>query len=126
MRIICAEDVLALDRLTGKSDPVAFIFCGTESKLSCIKMGTINPYWNEEFRFGGVSQDIKHVDELFIQIKDDDGVSHEATSIRGRTESSSSSGGNRSTRKKEMKRLYDNLGGVRHFKPIIPDIIIYF
>ena len=106
IRLICAEDVLALDRLTGKSDPVAFLFCGKESKLSEIKIGTVDPYWNAEFRFGGAIQDIRHIDELHIQVKDDDGINKEAGRVRGRTASSTGS------KVPKMKRLYENLGGV--------------
>ena len=103
VRVICAEDVLAKDRLTGKSDPVAFVFCGKESKISAIKTGTCNPYWNAEFRFGGAMQNIRDLDELHVQIKDDDGVSKEVGQVRGRT---------RPTKTVKMKRLYDNLGGI--------------
>ena len=110
VRVICAEDVLALDRLTGKSDPVAFVFCGKESALSHIKTGTCNPYWNQEFRFGGATQNIQQVDELHIQIKDDDGVSQEAVAVRGRTTQLTQKG--QKGGRVKMKRLYDNLGGV--------------
>ena len=61
------------------------MFCGKESKISAIKTGTCNPYWNAEFRFGGAMQNIRHLDELHVQIKDDDGVSKEVGQVRGRT-----------------------------------------
>jgi hypothetical protein len=105
VRVICAEDVLALDRLSGKSDPVAFVFCGKESRLSQIMIGTCNPYWNAEFCFKNTTQNIEHIDELYIQIKDDDGVSKQASSVCGRT---TRNNGNTA----KMKRLYDNLGGI--------------
>jgi hypothetical protein len=96
VRLICAEEVLALDRMTGTSDPIAFMFCGSESYQSDIKKGTVNPYWNAEFRFGGKRQDIRTVSELHVQIKDDDGS---AKSCHRKVASSGD-------------RVYDNLGGV--------------
>ena len=104
VRLICAEDVLALDRMTGTSDPIAFMFCGRESYLSEVKKGTVNPYWNAEFRFGGKRQDIRTVNELHVQIKDENSPSKSgsATSTSSRHRKVASTGDS----------IYKNLGGV--------------
>ena len=104
LRLICAENMLALDRVTGTSDPVAFIFCGSQSYQSDVKRGTVSPYWNAEFRFGGKEQNICSVNELHVQIKDDDGpIKSEDKHRRVVSKKQSVTPSN---------RVYDNLGGV--------------
>ena len=85
-----ARNLLARDirkDLTATSDPIAFLFCGTEQIKTGVMLKALNPFWKPPFYkksketgewvqcdeiIFGVDCDILNVATLHIQIKDDD------------------------------------------------------
>lgn len=71
VHLLAAENLLARNNVTGTSNPVAIVYCGTESHMSSEKQSTCNPHWGERIAFtSSASNDVTKVENLHIQIKD--------------------------------------------------------
>ena len=78
VKIIRADDLVACDKQTGKSDPLCVLRCGTEEYCTMVKRGTIAPKWNEEFVFGSIQSILDLIPNGFLELvlRDEDVVEH--------------------------------------------------
>ena len=71
VQLLEARNLLARNQLTGTGDPVALVFCGSESHKSAPVTGTCNPRWAETISFTESEENkLSGVKVLYVQIKD--------------------------------------------------------